>query len=1090
MKKIKKGNDLNCRHSSYYLPMVKAVSLGATMAVLLSSVSSVSAESLAIAGANIMSNANSVAYPQGSYGSIVFSGVDGNCGADVITDRGSPNLAHAGDKMTVREQYKRFIENKGFGLNEGKHPYGFSDKKIDAVSDGFSMGIETGGVPDAPPSAYGVFSFATGCGSYAGGNYSTAFGANATTKGGGAQAFGVSALATGQASTAMGVGAEARDNSAVAIGGLAQALAVHTVALGAESKANSLNSIAIGYKAESGSDNGVAIGKGAQGAVNDGVALGSESVANIRAGIKGYDPDTYYNLSLDDSNKHIWTSTRGAVSVGDVAKKITRQIVGVAAGKNDTDAVNVAQLKSLKGVVDLGWTVSVNTLSQANITPESQANITPGRTVNFITRDVNALDTAGNIKLTLMQQNSNNNVDLKLELNDHIIVTSVKTGNSTLNDKGLVISRGPRVTSVGIDAGNQKITSIADGTIAANSKDSINGGQLHTIFTKLATIFDGNTEFSDDNFTGPNYNLSNIAADGTEGTDIVHNNVGDALTGLNANIRNVNTYAKYVFDESRQKIQDLSEKALLWDDTSGAFSAMHGPGNNKTMSKITSLAAGNIANGSTDAINGGQINKIAEDVAAAFGGGSAFVNGVFTAPTYHMPYISADGTIIGTDGKIQFDAFQDVRTVFNRIDTNIRNVNEYAKYIARDVKGDFVRLEQDALLWNDTEKAFVATHKNPGEATTENRKITSLANGNIAIASTDAITGSQLYILGTSIATSLGGGAGYNNGAWTNPTFMIAQFNADGIVDQKKSYSNIAEAFEGVNISMTTINQRIDMVKDHVNTNALNWNSRQNAYDATHGDEASKIINVANGTVAKNSNEVVNGGQLWQTNQNIKKVESKVDNMGNQIKGLEGRVVTIENTIQDFNNASEGFVSYDQDAYGRKTNKITLKGGDASQPVVIDKVADGSIQTGSKEAVNGGQLHDYTKNQMGIVLNQAKEYTDEKLKNIFAIPIDDAVTKAKNYTDMKFSALSYQIEDTRKEAKQAAAIGLAVSNLRYGDVPGKLSVAFGGGLWRGQSAVAFGAGYTSENGNIRSNLSVTSSGGHWGVGAGFSLILN
>ncbi|ETS04087.1 hypothetical protein Q655_01672, partial [Bartonella henselae JK 51] len=82
------------------------------------------------------------------------------------------------------------------------------------------------------------------------------------------------------------------------------------------------------------------------------------------------------------------------------------------------------------------------------------------------------------------------------------------------------------------------------------------------------------------------------------------------------------------------------------------------------------------------------------------------------------------------------------------------------------------------------------------------------------------------------------------------------------------------------------------------------------------------------------------------------------------------------------------------------------------------------------------------------------------------------------------------VEDVRKEARQAAAIGLAVSNLRYNDLPGKLSVALGSGIWRSQSAFAFGAGYTSEDGNIRSNLSVTNAGGSWGVGVGLSLTLN
>ena len=81
-----------------------------------------------------------------------------------------------------------------------------------------------------------------------------------------------------------------------------------------------------------------------------GVALGSESVASVDKETPGYDPLTGTAYALSDSDKdsaYIWQSTRAAVSVGDLVgnTKITRQITGVAAGTNDTDAVNVAQLK-------------------------------------------------------------------------------------------------------------------------------------------------------------------------------------------------------------------------------------------------------------------------------------------------------------------------------------------------------------------------------------------------------------------------------------------------------------------------------------------------------------------------------------------------------------------------------------------------------------------------------------------------------------------------------------------------------------------------------------------------------------------------
>ncbi len=270
------------------------------------------------------------------------------------------------------------------------------------------------------------------------------------------------------------------------------------------------------------------------------------------------------------------------------------------------------------------------------------------------------------------------------------------------------------------------------------------------------------------------------------------------------------------------------------------------------------------------------------------------------------------------------------------------------------------------------------------------------------------------------------------------------------------------------------MNERIGQITDEIDAvDALYWNNTKNAYSASHDGAVSKITDVAAGEITQDSTDVVNGGQLWATN-------NRVTNIENKINGIEDK----------FDNFSvDAVVSYDEEN-GKKTNKITLTGGDESEPVLIDNLAGGRIEEGSKEAVNGGQLHDYTQEQMKIVLDDAKQYADKRVNDVVANVLDDVVEKSKEYTDMKFNILSYGIEKAKKEARQAAAIGLAVSNLRYNDTPGKISIGLGAGIWRSQSAFAFGAGYTSESGDIKSNLSVTSSGGHWGIGAGVNITLN
>ncbi|WP_375686444.1 YadA-like family protein [Bartonella sp. AC70YNML] len=406
-----------------------------------------------------------------------------------------------------------------------------------------------------------------------------------------------------------------------------------------------------------------------------------------------------------------------------------------------------------------------------------------------------------------------------------------------------------------------------------------------------------------------------------------------------------------------------------------------------------------------------------------------------------------DGSFVEEDYDSIAAAFSGVNKVFKNLHNEISD-----------------NIEQNALLWSDDAGAFVAQHEEEGKK--ENSKITFLAKGKISEDSTDAINGGQIYTLQQTFASYFGGGSGYDKeGNWQGPKFYVQVFNKDGTKGDKEERNSVSEAFDVVNDSMSNINDRIKEVEKDTSSNSLNWNKEKGSYDASHVDSQgvkspSKIINVANGKVDRDSKEAVNGGQLWETQQMIT----------DQVKDIENKV-------------TEGSVQYDKDKKtGKKTNKVTLVGVDDSSPVLIDNVADGKIKKDSKEAVNGGQLKD----KMDFVLESANKYTDEQISHL----VKDGVSGANSYTDMKVSTLSYVVEDVRKEARQAAAVGLAVSSLRYSDIPGKLTIAFGSGLWRSQSAFAFGTGYTSENGYIGSNLSITTSGGHWGISAGVNVILN
>ncbi|MET3590314.1 autotransporter adhesin [Bartonella silvatica] len=638
---------------------------------------------------------------------------------------------------------------------------------------------------------------------------------------------------------------------------------------------------------------------------------------------------------------------------------------------------------------------------------------------------------------------------------------------------------------------NSKLTFLKDGDISEESTDAINGSQINTIAGDIANYFGSGASFENGVFKGPKYSLSLILEDGQVGK-ANYTDVGSALKGLDGNIQGVNNRLTNVSNEFNQKIEGISKDALLWSEDKQAFVALHGEDGSKTNSKITYLLDGDISEESTDAINGSQINTIAGDIANYFGGGTSFENGAFKGPKYSLSLILEDGQV----GKANY---HDVGSALKGLDGNIQGVNNRLTNVSNEFNQKIEDISKDALLWSEDEQAFVALHGEDGSKT--NSKLKFLLDGDISSGSTDAITGNQLFLMSNQLAAYFGGGAKYENGQWIAPNFKITQVDEDGKIGEKKSYDNVAEAFDGVNNGMSNINNRIDDVIKKVDSDALKWNENKKAYDASRNGKPSKITGVANGKVEKDSKDAVNGGQLWETNERITGVEKDVKHLNNRVNNISNTIADIGETVLDIdakvddiddkvNDIAEDAVRYDRDKNGKKTNKITLVGGNPSEPVTIDKVADGKIASGSKQAINGGQLHDYTKEQMKIILDESKNYTDQRVNNIVIDAIDEAVERANNYTNMKFEALNYSIENVRKEARQAAAIGLAVSNLRYNDTPGKLSVGFGSGLWRSQSAFAFGAGYTSEKGNIRSNISVTTSGGHWGVGAGFNMTLN
>ena len=152
-----------------------------------------------------------------------------------------------------------------------------------------------------------------------------------------------------QNNIAIGYNSESLGASSLALGYGSVAAKDHAISLGTKSNTQGSYSISVGHEAKASNDNSIALGYQANAQKDNSVALGGKSVASIGSGVIGLDFAT--NNPSKETNS-AWRSTAGAVSVGDETKKITRQITNVAAGTQDTDAVNVAQLKSLKDYSD------------------------------------------------------------------------------------------------------------------------------------------------------------------------------------------------------------------------------------------------------------------------------------------------------------------------------------------------------------------------------------------------------------------------------------------------------------------------------------------------------------------------------------------------------------------------------------------------------------------------------------------------------------------------------------------------------------------------------------------------------------------
>jgi len=323
------------------------------------------------------------------------------------------------------------------------------------------------------------------------------------------------------------------------------------------------NSIAIGPNAatDASASRSVAVGDGARGKVVDGVAVGSKSIADIASGVAGYNVNTSRTDIYAGLSGAALTSKLGGVAVGTINQ--TRQINYVAAGTADTDAVNVAQLKSVNlaftgdtGTGDVNLANSKLAVNGDNTYISTTANgkkiTVSGKKQDITVANGSATATAGmadsaNVANAINQAIDQNKYGWNLSANGEATPVAVEKGNTVdfSGDDNVAVARNDKKISValkkdlsklnsasfnnasgnetvkidgdkGINAGNLKVANVADGVA---DKDAVNVSQLKKVDDKAEankTAIDTNKTAIDKNAVDIATNKDNIAANKTD----------------------------------------------------------------------------------------------------------------------------------------------------------------------------------------------------------------------------------------------------------------------------------------------------------------------------------------------------------------------------------------------------------------------------------------------------------------------------------------------------------------------------------------------------------------------------------------------
>ena len=780
-----------------------------------------------------------------------------------------------------------------------------------------------------------------------------------------------------------------------------------------------------------------------------------------------------------------------------------QKITGVEAGTDDKDAVNVSQLNDVKKVANKGWNLTAN--------GTNSSNVAPGETV-----DLNNTD--GNIQITKNATDDNVTFNLNKTINVTNVnaVGNVTAGDTVLNTDGLTITGGPSVTKSGVNAGNKKISNVADGEVNANSKDAVNGSQLYSLGDTINKKIDG---------MGFNLTTNGTETPALSDADkrIVSNETFAINQGKNikvtqiANGYEIATADNMTLGEKAENGQPGSDGSLAVKGKDGSAVSINGKDGSIGLSGKDGANPLTLKTVEGPAGVDGTAKKPRLDVngesVATLNDGLKFTGNNESTVNKHklntLVKIKGEGvseaesnTFKSATGNINVKA-DGASTLEVQLAKDLKGLNS-AEF--KDATGDVTKITPAGVTVNKADNLNPdGSAKDPKKTVSisntgvnaGSNKVTNVADGEVNAKSKDAVNGSQLYnavattnltpnatgkidvpVEGAKLVNATTVANAINNSGW-NVTVNKDGGEAEGEQVQKVSPGNTVTYIAGQNIKIKqagmnfTISTTKDLKAENVTAKTVNTTT----INLGEGDNSTPITVVSGKDAAPNlegktPNRMNFGGETIATlsdglkfGANVGDVYGAKLNSQINVKGADSNT-----NWSEFDGGDNVMTNIDKSGNVRVAIKKNLK----VESVTANKFTAGDtvIDSNGVTIKNGPSM---TKNGIDAGNKQITNVAPGRI----AADSTDAVNgsqlhEVKADVNNKINHLNGQVNKLGKRVNAGTASALAASQLPQAYIPGKSMVSVAAGNYQGQNAVALGMSRISDNGKIIIRLAGTS----------------